>query len=227
MKSTLQIPVILGFALFALLIAPACSDGDSALNSDQGNVRVVLSADSGATTTGAMDAGSSAADAGAAAATDPAAGALDDDRDDDDGDDDGHGEDIMRRLEQANVTFASLLARNLDGQLIDLAVDLPRTVDLIGLSEGRSVTLPMGTLPPGMYDQMVVVMTQLELVFQNGAKVAVTPPGGGWTKIIPVRPFEVVEGETTTIELKFKPRQAFRELGGVFDFFPDFDCRTD
>jgi hypothetical protein len=141
-----------------------------------------------------------------------------------DDDDDGDGDDILPRLEQANATFASLLARNLDGQLIDLAVDLPRTVDLIGLLEGGTVELPMGTLPPGMYDQMVVVITELELVFLNGGKVAVTPPGGGWTSIVRVTPFEVVEGEVVTIELRFKPRDAFRELGGIFRFFPVFDC---
>ena len=51
--------------------------------------------------------------------------------DDDDDDDDGEhrGDRFLERLETANVTIASLLARNTDGQLIDLDMDLPQTID--------------------------------------------------------------------------------------------------
>ena len=140
---------------------------------------------------------------------------------------DGDGTDILSKLEHVNVTFSSLLARNLDGDLIDLVIDLPRTVDLIGLMNGQQISLPTGTLPPGMYDQLVVVITHVEFVFLDGTKVDLTPPGGGWTKIVSVTPFEVIEGQTITIELRFKPFQAFREFDGEFQFFPDVDCRRE
>ncbi|HXV77468.1 MAG TPA: hypothetical protein VD788_14230 [Candidatus Polarisedimenticolaceae bacterium] len=84
----------------------------------------------------------------------------------------------------------------------------------------------MGTLPPGNYDQLVVVMTDVEYVLEDGTKVKITPPGGGWTSIVPVCPFEVVEGAMTTIDLRFSPRDAFREENGQMRFEPAFRCET-
>lgn len=164
------------------------------LNPDQGNVRVVLSA-----------------------SDEPSLAASQDDDDDDDRDG------ALSKLEEANITFSSLLARNLDGELISLGVDLPQTIDVVSLLGGTELTLPVGSLPPGDYDQLVVVMTQLELVFLDGGKLALSPPGGGWTSIVRVSPFTVVEGETLTVELNLKLRGAFRSFGDSFRFFPDFD----
>jgi hypothetical protein len=187
-------------AIAALLcVAAGCSDGNGSLNGGQGNVRVMLTSEAAVT---------------AATTTDG----------DDDGDHDG--DDILSRLTEANATFASLLARNTDGELVDLAIELPHTVNLVELAGGDTVELPTGTLPPGTYDQLVVVITELELVFDNGGKIALTPPGGGWTRIVRVTPFEVIEGQVTTLEVRFRPRMAFRELAGGFGFFPDFECRT-
>lgn len=201
--------ILLLFSL--LLLTAACNQGNTNLNHRQGNVRVVL------TSAAASTAGSQAATAPKGATGAPGA-VLGENHNG------GGDHDVLPNLSQVNVTFSSLLARNLDGELIDLVIDLPQTVDLIGLINGQEVTLPMGTLPPGMYDQLVVVITQVEFVFVDGMKVALTPPGGGWTRIVPVQAFEVVDGQTITIELQFKPWQAFRELGGAFQFFPDFDC---
>jgi len=144
----------------------------------------------------------------------PALSASDEDRD---------GAEVLRRLDAANVTFSSLMARNTDGELVDLGIDLPHTVDVIGLLKGDEVTLPAGALPAGDYDQLVVVMTELELVFVNGGEIAVTPPGGGWTSIVRVTPFTVVEGEELTIALNLRLGRAFREASGSFRFFPDFE----
>jgi len=186
-------------AIAALLCAAAgCSDGNGSLNGGQGNVRVMLTSDAPVT---------------AATTTDGDDGSTD-------------GDDVLSRLTEANATFASLLARNTDGELVDLAVDLPHTVNLVDLVGGGTVELPAGTLPPGTYDQLVVVITDLELVFRNGGQIALTPPGGGWTRIVRVTPFEVIEGQVTTLEVRFRPRMAFRELAGGFGFFPDFECRT-
>ncbi len=186
--------------LIALLLATACSDSTG--NSGDGNVRVVLRA---------SDQPSLAAAATAAQASD---------------DDDG-GHTPLSSVEEANITFSSMLARNTDGQLIDLGLDLPQTIDVKALMNGNELTLDAGSLPPGDYDQLVVVMTQVELVFANGGAIALTPPGGGWTSIVRVAPFTVVAGEAITVELNLKLRGAFREFGNGFRFFPDFDGHHD
>ena len=190
----------------AVALVTACSGSHGESDARTGNVRVMLTSAPATTSTAA----SSAASLGSGSTA---------------WDDDG-GDDILSRLAQVNVTFATLMARNLDGDLVDLTIALPKTVDLIPVINGQSITLPDGTLPAGTYDQFVVVITHVEFVFTNGGKVDLTPPGGGWTKIIPVQPFEVVAGQTTTIELRFKPFHAFDDSDGEFRFFPDFDCQS-
>jgi hypothetical protein len=203
-----RLPAFL-LGLIVLVLAAACSNSSSGeSDARSGNVRVMLTSDTLSTAT----TNSTSVPLGTTGTFD---------------DDDDNNDDILSRLEHVNVTFSSLLARNLDGDLVDLVIDLPRTVDLIGLMNGQQITLPTGTLPPGMYDQIVVVIRSVEFVFLNGGKIELTPPGGGWTKIVPVAMFEVIEGQTTTIELRFKPLGAFRELDGEFEFFPDFDCRSE
>jgi hypothetical protein len=130
-----------------------------------------------------------------------------------------------RSLQAANVTFASILARNLDGQLIDVTIALPTTVNLLELVSGGTVTLPIGFLPPGTYDQLVVVMTKVELTLGNGTVITIDPPGGGWTAIIRVtEPFTVAEGATTTVSIRFHADGSFRWLDGSWQFHPEFDC---
>jgi hypothetical protein len=126
----------------------------------------------------------------------------------------------------ASVTFASVLARNLDGVLVDVVIDLPVTVDLLALASDRETTLPAGALPPGTYDQLVVVMTQLEVTLANGTRIAVTPPGGGWTAVVGVAPpFTVADGETTTVALDFRKDRSFGCRLGSWEFRPEFGCR--
>ncbi len=203
-----RIPALL-LAPAALALVAACNHNGRSESVRPGNVQVMLTAGS-ATTLMARTGASPAA---------PASTTLNDGS--------MTGSDLLSRLQNVNVTFSSMLARNMDGDLIDLKIDLPKTVDLLSLVNGNQVTLPTGTLPAGTYDQLVVVITHVEFVFQDGTKVELTPPGGGWTKIIPVTPFDVVEGQTTTIELRFNPMNAFGESGGEFQFSPDFDCTRD
>ena len=196
-----------GVPLFVLLLlSPILIASCSLVSPDDGNVRVVLSASSSTSFSASQD--------------------DDDDGDDDDDNDKRDGENFLSRLESANVTFASLLARNLDGELIDLDIDLPHTIDLVALGAGQEVTFPAGTLPDGDYDQLVVVMTELEATFVDGGSIALTPPGGGWTAIVRVGPFSVVDGETVTINLNLRLARAFRRLDGAFRFFPEFEGRS-
>jgi len=187
-------------ALVAVLVAAGgCSGSDSVLKGNQGGLRLVMSADQ------------------------PAVAAASRGGDDHSSDDDG----TMGRLQAADVTFSSVLARNLDGQLINVSVDLPVTVDLLALVEGRSFTLPIGSLPPEMYDEIVVVMSKVGLTLLDGTLIEVTPPGGGWTSIVRVEPFEVIEGETTTVNIRFDPRRSFRMLGDQIQFHPHFERCSD
>jgi len=126
----------------------------------------------------------------------------------------------------ASVTFSSILARTLDGKLIDVTIDLPVTVDLLALVNGKEATLPEGFLPPDTYDQFVVVMTQVELTLASGTKIAITPPGGGWTAVVPAAPpFTVAAGETTTVTLNFRRDLSFGCNLGNWEFRPAFECR--
>ena len=102
-------------------------------------------------------------------------------------------------------------------------MDLPQTVDLKALLAGEETSLPAGSLPAGEYDQLVVVLTQVNLTWPDGGALALTPPGGGWTSIVPVAGFTVTDAEPTTIELQFRLGGAFREFNGAVRFFPDFN----
>ena len=195
------VATLLAVGLAAVLAS--CGDGSNALGPNEGGVRFVLSS------------GASGALAGAQAA--PEASSLDGcDGDCRDGD--------HPRLLAANVTFASFLARNLDGVLVNVEMDLPATVDLMAVRDSSGVTLPPGVLPPATYDQIVVVMTEVEVMIPDSTVITVTPPGGGWTAIVPVCRFEVVDGATTSVALKLDVLRAFTWRDGHHHFQPGFSC---
>ena len=89
---------------------------------------------------------------------------------------------------------------------------------------GKEVRLPDAILPPATYDQVVVVMTQVEVVTSDGTTIRITPPGGGWTAIVPICPFVVEAGETTTVGLTFMLEHAFEWRENRFHFQPRFVC---
>ncbi|MGD2045341.1 MAG: DUF4382 domain-containing protein [Gemmatimonadota bacterium] len=129
-------------------------------------------------------------------------------------------------FESANVTFSSILARNFDGELVDIDMDLPVTIDIVAMDEGgRTVTLPDGVLPPATYDQVVVVMTEIEGVLRDGTTITVTPPGGGWTAVVPVCPFDVTEDETAVVGLMLPVRRSLSWHDGHYRFEPRFWSR--
>jgi hypothetical protein len=195
-----------------VLVLTSCGPSDGVLGVDQGRVRFVLSAG---------DAVGVQPASGEDATTVPTTGA--------DGatlapDFDGDGPEHAHWIQSANVTFSSILARNLDGVLVNVDMDLPTTVDVVTMEDGRQIVLPDGELSPGTYDQLVVVMTEVEVVLSDGTGIAITPPGGGWTAIIPVCPFTVAEGETTVVGLAFDVRSAFRWQSNRFFFHPRIHC---
>ena len=186
--------------LAVLLLLPVAACSDSTGSGGDGNVRIVLSATEQASLSPSLSTS------------------------DGDGEHDGGGHDsFLARVETAEVTIASMLARKTDGVLVDLSMDLPATIDIKALLNGEKFSLPAGTLPAGDYDQIVVVMTKLDLTFINGGGLALTPPGGGWTSIVKVAPFTITDGQDAQIDLEFRMGGALRELNGIVKFFPDFE----
>ena len=198
----------------AIVVIAACADSGGVTGTSGGNVRIVMSTASAGTP---LEAGSGTL----ATATTGTGGSSVVPNHHGGGDDDGDPADA---LAEAHVTIASFLARNLDGELVSVEMSLPVSVDLLALVNGNTYTLPIGTLPPATYDQIVVVIVGLDLVTKNGTEIAITPPGGGWTAIIQVDPFVVEDGLTTTVNLRFHPDLSFRSLGGSIGFDPAFDC---
>jgi hypothetical protein len=194
-------------ALGLTLAAAGCGASD-AFGVDEGRVRFVLSG--GAPTAATVSAPSTAPSATLSADGDAAA---------------LHG-DRWWGIQSANVTFSSVLARNLDGQLVDVAMELPVTLDVLVMDGGRSIELPDGELPAATYDQVVVVMRSFEVVTGDGTTVAVTPPGGGWTAIVPLCPFTVDESTTTTVGLQLELRKSLFWSNGRYLFQPRFRCET-
>ena len=196
-------------AVAAIGLLAGCSGGDS-VTSGKGQLHVQLAATSGNQTASDLS-----SDLGAAIGSTP--GSLLHDGSDRD----------RPRLAAINVTFSAILARTLGGELIPVEMALPVVVDVLGLADGPAVTLPVGLLPPGDYDQLVVNMTAVQLVTQDDLKITIEPPGGGWTAIVPVDPFSVVEGQATDITLRLRLDRAFRFLGDQIEFHPEFECERD
>jgi hypothetical protein len=92
----------------------------------------------------------------------------------------------------------------------------------VKIDGGKQVQLPDGFLPPGNYDQVVIVITAVQGVTNNGTVITIEPPGGGWTSVIPICPFAVAEGETAAVGLGFNVRNSFLQLGNNWSFQPRF-----
>jgi hypothetical protein len=130
-------------------------------------------------------------------------------------------------FDSARVTFSSVLARNLDGVLVNVEMELPVTVDVMTLEDRKGIALPEGNLPLGSYDQAVIVMTQFEGVTRNGTTITITPPGGGWTAIVHRCEFTVEEGAETTVSLKFVINRSFSWHDNRYHFKPFFVCASE
>ena len=130
-------------------------------------------------------------------------------------------------FDSARVTFSSVLARNFDGVLVNVDMELPVMVDVMMLDDGREIALPDGDLPPGDYDQVVIVMTEFEGVTPNGTTITITPPGGGWTAIVHRCEFSVEDGGETTVSLRFVISRSFGWHKGKYHFKPFITCASD
>ncbi len=142
-------------------------------------------------------------------------------RDDDDDDDDDHDR-PSRWFHAANITLSSILVRNLDGLLVNLDMPLPITVDVVQIEGGKTIQLPDGALPIGLYDQVVVVITAVRGVLHDGTIITIEPPGGGWTSIVPICPLDVIAGGTTTVGIDLMVRNSFAWGDNHWRFQPRF-----
>lgn len=187
--------------MIGTLIGVAGCSLDGMFGNDGGRVQVVLSRDGGGTLSNLVqDSASVWANNG-------------------DDDDDHRG---LWRFQAATVTLSSILARTNDGELINLDVDLPVTVDVVKIDGGKQLVLPDGFLPADTYDQVVVVITAVQGTTRDGAAVTIEPPGGGWTAIVPICPLEVLDGATATVGLALNTRSSFLQVGNWWSFHPRF-----
>jgi len=199
---------ILGLVLFALSCGGSNSDG---MSGSGGPVQIQITA-SGA------DAALSAipADALKGRSTGGAVRAMNG----------GSGGTQRPPLQSFEITFEEVAARDLDGNLVPVTIALPATIDVLGLRTGRTVELPVGFLPPGDYRGFEVTLSSAVLLLDDGTRITIEPPSGGFTTQIATRPFTVVDGQPTTVKLNFRFDRALRWIGNHFQFFPDFDCEV-
>lgn len=194
---------------FSVAIAVAFSACSDSLGVNQGRVRVVLGSDASPSFNLGVTASGIAADH-------------------DNDDDEGENRDRPSRwFRAANVTLSSVLVRNFDGVLVPLDLDVPVTVDIVQLEQGRRIQLPEGVLPVGEYDQVVLVMTAVQGVMLDGTVVTIQPPGGGWTAVIPICTFDVVNSGTEVVGLDLMVRGAFSRGSDHFRFQPQFRADAD
>lgn len=185
------------FALALVLAGAACSGSDGMLAPNHGRVRFVLGGDGG-----------SAAVSGPVAVE-----SLHEDGD----------QPERPFIKSANVTFSSILARNLDGVFVDVEMELPVTVDVLTLEGGRQIQLPEGELPAATYDRLLVNMTEVQVVLADDTQITVNPPGGGWAAIVPLcPPLEIEDAGTSTVSLALEVRRSFFWMGDRFHFAPRF-----
>ena len=198
------------FVVVVALMTAGCNI-DGLFGNDGGRVQMILSPDGASANSNLVP---------------DSTGSLLDDKDDDDDRPRGQW-----WFNTANVTLSSILVRTADGELVDLDVDLPISVDVVKIDGGKHIELPDGFLPAGDYDQVVLVITEVQAVAHDGTVITIEPPGGGWTSIIPICPLAVVDGETTTVGIAFNVRNSFLRLNNWWSFQPRFrslnDCDDD
>jgi hypothetical protein len=98
---------------------------------------------------------------------------------------------------------------------------------VVRIDGGKQVVLPDGFLPADTYDQVVLVMTAVQGVTNDGTVITVEPPGGGWTAVVPICPIEVTDAAAETVAIAFNVRNSFLRLGiNNFSFQPRFRSLT-
>ena len=156
---------LMGLALGLALVAAGCGQSDM-LAPGHGRVRFDLSS------------GASALASGGAAATampDPGTGTVDNTQPLLDGEMDAP----HRFFQSASVDMTDILARNSDGVMVKVNMDLPVTVDIISVENGKHVTLPDGDLPSGTYDALVLNLKGFQGTTWDGTQITIVPPGAG------------------------------------------------
>ena len=136
-------------------------------------------------------------------------------------------DDVTITSNRSDPAHVPHVARSVTGELIDVNIELPYTVDLFALEPDGTATLPDGFLPPGTYDQLIMVMCEVQVTTARDYVITIDPPGGGWTAVIPTCPFVVTEGAETEVQIIFKRGRAFRWIHGGMEFHPEFECEDD
>jgi hypothetical protein len=133
--------------------------------------------------------------------------------------------DASSRLRAAEVTMAGVEARMGDGTWVPVETGLPMDIDLIGIMDsGHVATLPADLLPEGSYNALELRITRARLTLLEGKERALTPPGTGWTVLVPVS-FSVTAGQATTVNLTLHGASSFKLFDGEIGFDPEFEVK--
>jgi hypothetical protein len=201
-----------GSLVAVALLSAACGPSDGLLAPDFGRVRFVLGAAESPLALAAPTSGSGEARADSAVASMPDTAIVD------------PWYPPYRPVpmfESAEVTFSSILARDLDGVLVHVDMELPVTVEVSVLETGSEIELPEGELPVGTYDEVVFVMRKVQVVLWDGTRVTIEPAGGGWTAHVPLcPPVEVENSATATVSLEVQIWNAIAWYGDRWHFEP-------
>ena len=120
-------------------------------------------------------------------------------------------------ISEAWVTFESVQAVTASGSFEDVqGVTLGVPVNLADLVNGTDATLASDSLPAGDYTGLLVAVSAVTLVLDNGSQVDPLNGAGGVVIRINVS-FTVVEGQDTVVSIDF-PLTAFQFNGSLWTF---------
>ncbi|PLX42381.1 MAG: hypothetical protein C0609_09720 [Deltaproteobacteria bacterium] len=99
----------------------------------------------------------------------------------------------LDKITSAVVLIESMEVRPLDGEFVPLEGFTPKTLDLIQLQNGLSEVIYEGNPPPGVYDEIRLISTALEIVLVDGDLTRT------------ITDFKIPSGEQTGIKVKIEP----------------------
>jgi len=99
----------------------------------------------------------------------------------------------LDKITSAVVLIESMEVRPLDGEFVPLEGFTPKTLDLIQLQNGISEVIYEGNPPPGVYDEIRLISTAVEIALVDGDLTRT------------ITDFKIPSGEQTGIKVKIDP----------------------
>jgi len=123
--------------------------------------------------------------------------------------------DAPLEIDSVVVSLCEVAVERLDAPEAERWVALSDTcqdIDLLTLRDGITEAIALGTLPPGEYGQIRLILERAEVVVE-GLEFELEIPSAMKSGIKIVGGFSVVEGEITTLLIDFDAAESIRERG--------------